>query len=273
MPNSDNNDPLVATKGVNKPFVQQLRDYLLANPLDNLPSLFLMGVAAFGLLTLVSFFVMDLLTIPFILVATFASLFAAWHIRLLGSMKVQIEHLTEQNNKLATENEKFAASNASFTQKIEQFEGGNTRLGHNLTEAEAIADALKHNNNRLHQELGALQSLRSNLQRYADETKLDFSQLLDEVNESFRHLKVITIANERVLLQRIAQDLEFLDHKIGMQKDEYERFVKRIPEHLQSAFTQLADTSFEAVSGDDQQVDHKEIQALVKQVIKEKVVG
>jgi chromosome segregation ATPase len=272
MPNSDNNNPL-ESNATKKTVVQQLREYLLANPLDNLPSLFLVSVAAFGLLTLVSLLIMNLLAIPFILVAIFASLFAAWHIRILGSMKVQIERLTEQNDKLMGENEKFAASNASFTHKIEQFEGENTRLGHNLTEIEAIADGLKHNNNRLHKELGSLQNLKNNLQRYADETKLDFSDLLEDVNQSFKRLEVITIANERVLLQRIAQDLEFLDHKTGMQKNEYERFVNRIPEHLQSAFSQLADTSFEKMSGDDQQVDHKEIKALVQQVIKEKVLS
>ena len=122
----------------------------------------------------------------------------------------------------------------------------------------------------MHEELTKLHELRDNLQQYADETKLDFSQLLEEVNQRFQNLEVITIANERVLLQRIAQDLEFLDHKTGMQREEYQRFIQRIPEHLQPAFSRLADTSFDKVAGDDQQVDHKEIQALVHQVLQQK---
>ena len=251
----------------NKSFIQELREYLLANPLDNLPSLFLLAVAAFGIVTLVSLFIIDMLVFPFVLVTIITCLFAAWHIRLLGSMKVQVEHLTEENNKLSSENEKFTVSNESFTQKIELFEGENQRLSGNLSKMEATADALKQNNDLLHQELTALQNLRNNLQDYADETKLDFSQLLEEVNQNFERLEVITVANERVLLQRIAQDLEFLDQKEGMQRDEYERFVRRIPEHLQTSFARLGDTSFEQVSGDNKRVDHQEIQALVHKVI------
>ena len=224
----------------NKSLSQQLREYLLSNPLDHLPSLFLLGVAAFGIVTLFSLLFMNILAFPFVLVAIFTCLFAAWHIRLLGSMKVQVE-------RLSTENE---------------------RLSVNLTAMEASADALKENNDLLHQQLTALQTLRHNLEQYANETKLDFSQLLEEMNQSFKHLEDITLANERVLLQRIAQDLEFLDHEAGMQADEYERFVRRIPAHLQDSFAGLGNTSFEHVSGDNQRVDHQEIRALVQKLIK-----
>ena len=86
MSQPDNNDQkLIPEMDTNKGMVQQLREYLLVNPLDNLPSLFLLSVAAFGLLTLISSLLTSLLTFPFVLVATFACLFAAWHIRILGS--------------------------------------------------------------------------------------------------------------------------------------------------------------------------------------------
>jgi len=245
-------------------FLHELRDTLLRDPLSNLPSLFLLSVAALGFVTLISSFFIDFLIFPFLLIAILSSLFATWHIRILGSMKVQIEHLTEQNNKFAAENQTFVENNSAFTHE-------NEVLTKNLTDMEVTVDRLKANNDHLHQELRALQELRINLQSYADETKLDFSQLLQEVNQSFAHLEVITQANERVLLQRVAQDLEFLDHEVGMQRNEYERFVQRIPEHLQASFTALGDTSFEQVAGDDQQVDYKEVQALVHQVIKERV--
>jgi hypothetical protein len=208
------------------------------------------------------------LVFPFVLIAVLTCLFAAWHIRLLGSMKVQIEHLTEQNNKLTLQNNKFAENNTIFSFKIEQFSDENKRLSGNLSDIEATVDSLKINNDRLHQELTALQNLRKNLQIYADETKLDFSQLLKDVNQSFQHLEVITLANERTLLHRIAQDLEFLDQKTGMQRDEYQRFVARIPQHLQASFASLKNTSFEQVAGANQQIDHKEIQVLVHQMIK-----
>jgi hypothetical protein len=232
---ANKDQPLTLQQG----FLQEIRYNLLRDPLSNLPSLFLLGVAALGVITLISSFFIDFLVFPFLLIAILSSLFAMWHIRILGSMKVQIE----------------------------QFGVENEILSNNLIELEGTVDGLKINNDRLHQELNALQALRMSLQNYADETKLDFSQLLQEVNQSFEHLDVITRANERVLLQRVAQDLEFLDHEVGMQRDEYERFVQRIPEHLQRSFAMLGDTSFEHVSGTDQRVDYKEIQALVDQVI------
>ncbi len=245
-------------------FLQELRGTLLSDPLSNLPSIFLLSVAVLGVITLISAFFMDLLVFPFLLIAIFASLFAVWHIRILGSMKVQIERLTEQNNNFVTENQKFTESNAVFMYE-------NEVLNNNLTDMKATVDDLKGNNDRLHQELNALQELRIHLQSYADDTKLDFSQLLQDVNQSFEHLDLITQANERVLLQRVAQDLEFLDHEVGMQRNEYERFVQRIPEHLQTSFATLGNTSFEQIAGDDQRVDYQEIQALVHQVIKERV--
>ncbi len=225
---------------IKQSFIQQLRDHLLANPLDNLPSLFLIAVSIFGAVTLISLLFIDLLVFPFVLIAIISSLFAAWHIRILGSMKVQIE----------------------------LFENENKQLSQNIGEMELTLESLKSNNNRLHQELNALQNLRTNLQKYADETKLDFSQLLEEANQRFQHLERITMANERVLLQRIAQDLEFLDHEVGMQRDEYQRFVARIPEHLQATFSSLSNTSFEQLAGNDQRIDHKELQTLVHQLIK-----
>ena len=220
--------------------IQQLRHYLLSNPLDNLPSLFLLGVAVLGGVTLISLLFVDLFVFPFVLIAMISSFFAAWYTRILGSMRVQIKELKKQNK----------------------------RLNSNLNKVEMTVKALKSNNDQLHRELNALENLRKNLQNYADKTKLDFSELLTEVNQSFKRLEVISIANERTLLQRIAQDLEFLDHKPGMQYDEYQRFIERIPEHLQASFENLANTSFEAVSGDDQSIDHKEIQALLHRIIK-----
>ena len=94
---------------------------------------------------------------------------------------------------------------------------------------ESTVESLKSNNDPLHSELVALQSLRDNLQSYAKETKNDFSEVLHNINGSFNRLENITKANEKTLLARVAQDLEFLDDKAGMKRDEYERFVNRIP--------------------------------------------
>lgn len=248
-------------------FWESLRHSLFNDPFSNLPSFFLMGVGLFGVATLISSFFVDFLNFPFVIVAILSSFFAMWHIRMLGSLKEQIEHLREENNKLAEENRKFSKNNEEFEGKIDQFSKENDILSGNMFEMEQSIEVLKINNDRLHFELDALQTLRGNLQAYADETQLDFSQLLGEVNQSFQRLEVITMENERALLQRIAQDLEFLDHQPGMQRDEYERFVERIPEHLQDAFIKVGNNSFDQIAGKDEEIDYQEIRTLVHSVI------
>ena len=251
-------------------FWESLRYSLFADPFSNLPSFFLMGVGFFGIVTLISSFFVDFLNSPFLIVAILSSFFAMWHIRMLGSLKEQIEHLTEENNKLTEENRKFSINNKNFEGKIDQFSKENDILSGNMFEMEQSIEVLKINNDRLHFELEALQTLRGNLQTYADEAQMDFSQLLGEVNQSFQRLEIITMENERALLQRIAQDLEFLDHQPGMQRDEYNRFVERIPTHLQDAFIKVGNTSFDQMAGEDEEIDYQEIRALVHSVINDK---
>jgi hypothetical protein len=81
-------------------------------------------------------------------------------------------------------------------------------------------------------------------------------------------LENITIENEKTLLYRIAQDLEFMDKKAGMSRDEYQRFIKRIPLYLQNSFVSLGDKTFEEVAGEDKNIDYKEIEQLIQTIIK-----
>jgi predicted nuclease with TOPRIM domain len=251
-------------------FWQSIRHNLLSDPLSNLPSLVFMSVAIFGIATFVSFFITDLLILPFLIIATLSSLFAMWHIRLLGSLKEQIDQLATENNKLTKENIKFLENNQLLSQQINQFSTENTYLSNNLDKMEQTITQLKINNDQLHVELQALQTLRGHLENYAQETKLDFSKILDETNQSFQRLERVTMENERALLHRIAQDLEFLDHQPKMSKDEYQRFVARIPSHLSQTFLQMGNTTFSDLAGDDQYIDHHEIKALVQSVMDNK---
>jgi len=132
---------------------------------------------------------------------------------------------------------------------------------------ESTVASLKSNNDILHHELVSLQSLRENLQSYAKETKSDFSDVLHHINGSFNRLENITKANEKTLLERVAQDLEFLDDKAGMKRDEYERFVNRIPNSLKKEFDALGYASFDKVAGENNLVDYGEIKKIVNSVV------
>ncbi len=143
-------------------------------------------------------------------------------------------------------------------------------LKENLKEMEESINLLKSNNDRLHNELNAMEELRKHLELYAKENKSNFNEVLDNFHKSFKRLEDITISNERTLLYRIAQDLEFMDNKEGMSKQEYERFIRRVPKHLQLSFDNLNKTHFDEIAGADKKIDYKEVQNLISSIITKK---
>jgi hypothetical protein len=140
-------------------------------------------------------------------------------------------------------------------------------LTEQVDKLETTIESLKESNDTLHSELLALTSLRENLELYAKDNREDFSKVLKDINGSFRRLENITKANERVLIARVAQDLEFLDNKEGMKREEYERFVNRVPNNLKEKFNALGYSSFDKVAGDNNMVDYKEIKSIVQLVV------
>jgi len=140
-------------------------------------------------------------------------------------------------------------------------------LTEQVDKLETTVESLKDSNDTLHSELLALTSLRENLELYAKDNQEDFSKVLKDINGSFSRLENITKANERVLIARVAQDLEFLDNKEGMKREEYERFVNRVPKSLKPKFNELGYNSFDKVAGDNNIVDYKEIKSIVQSVV------
>ncbi|SFV53894.1 hypothetical protein MNB_SV-14-951 [hydrothermal vent metagenome] len=140
-------------------------------------------------------------------------------------------------------------------------------LTEQVDKLEATVEDLKGSNDKLHNELLALESLRENLKIYAKENKEDFSKVLKDINDSFTRLENISKENEKVLIARVAQDLEFLDAKAGMKREEYERFVNRIPNNLKQRFEELGYDSFDKVAGENNMVDYKEIKSIVQSLV------
>jgi len=140
-------------------------------------------------------------------------------------------------------------------------------LTEQVDKLETTVESLKDSNDTLHSELMALESLRESLEVYAKENQKDFSKVLKDINGSFSRLENITKSNERVLIARVAQDLEFLDNKEGMKREEYERFISRVPNNLKAKFKELGYTSFDNVAGDNNMVDYHEIKTIVQSVV------
>jgi len=193
---------------------------VLQNPMSNIPSLFFLGVALFGVVTLISLIVTDIFTFPFILVATIASFIAMWYIKILGTLSENLEKMEENIN------------------------------------------TLKESNDKLHSELQAMESLRKSLEIYAKENDSNLKKVIEDINNSFKKLERITRENERILLYKIAQDLEFMDKKAGMSKEEYRRFIERVPAYLKTNFK-----SFDEVAREDKRIDYKELSGVIQNIL------
>jgi cell shape-determining protein MreC len=141
-------------------------------------------------------------------------------------------------------------------------------LRENLDNMEKSINELKENNDHLHKELIALEKLRKNLEIYAQENNQEFKSILEKVNSSFERLERITRENERTLLYRIAQDLEFVDNKSGMSRDEYKRFIQRIPNYLRDRFEQIEKRDFNEIAKSDNKIDYRELDGVIKEIIK-----
>eukprot|EP01084_Bolivina_argentea_P147738 258425_1 len=100
-------------------------------------------------------------------------------------------------------------------------------------------DELKNLNNSLRSELDNFRELQENLKQFAKEQQSDFHNVLENINDNFNRINRLLAENERVLLMKVAQDVEFLDNKEGLNEMEFKRFVNRIPKRLQSKFESL----------------------------------
>jgi hypothetical protein len=79
----------------------------IKNPLSNIPSLFFLGVGIFGLVTLFSLLITDLLIFPFVLISTIATFIAMWYIGVLGTLKENLEKMEKSIEELKNNNDRL----------------------------------------------------------------------------------------------------------------------------------------------------------------------
>ena len=100
-------------------------------------------------------------------------------------------------------------------------------------------------NDSMIEELGQFAELRDNMREYATSQNSNLRNVLNETNSVYNRIHGLLLENERVLLQRIAQDTEFLiDRSEGMTKMEFERFISRLPQRLKPFFQRLHKNRF-----------------------------
>jgi len=136
-------------------------------------------------------------------------------------------------------------------------------LKENIEKMQESINSLKSNNDRLHNEVNAMEELRGHLEVYAEQNQSEFAEVLNNFHKSFKRLEEITIENQKTLLYRIAQDVEFMDNKAGMNEKEYNRFIERLPERLKEKAGEL---DYKIVSRGEGKVKYNEIREIIRKL-------
>eukprot|EP00210_Caulerpa_lentillifera_P003793 g3623.t1 len=250
--------PLLGGKGgEHKGLCDRLQDWFCANPRDNAMILCFLAGGFFCLL------------VPLMGLAV-------WIIPILGGIVVfgaanrvwALRNLAAEIDRFSAENERLEAAQAKLNGEVEFLSVKNKELTGNVGRLEGTVSDLSGVNEGLHNELDQFKSLKGNIEKFAAETGADVKNVLGEANKIHNKLEITTRQSERALLGKIAQDLEFLDNEAGMNKEEFDNFLNRIPERLLNKFHSKGLT-FEKVAGEDNIVDFTEVEQLINDLMDE----
>lgn len=179
----------------------------------------------------------------------------------MGGMKRQLDRFRKENDRLQRTSTKLDG-------EVGKLETTNKQLGVQVDKLEDTVDDLQNVSEGLQKDLEHFGQLRESMEDLARETGMDIKAAIGNVNSIYDKIYGLTLENERALLQRIAQDLEFLDRDAAMSKIEFERFLQRIPVQFRTRF-QAMNLTFEDIAGEDKQIDFKEMGSLIDKLMQE----
>ena len=115
-----------------------------------------------------------------------------------GGMKHQLNRFKEQNARLAK-------TSAALEKDVDQFQATNQQLAVQVDKLEGTVDELQTVSDTLQKDLGQFADLRQSIDEFAKETGADIKQVIGDVTGVYDKIYSLTVENERLLLQRIAQ--------------------------------------------------------------------
>jgi len=115
-----------------------------------------------------------------------------------GGMKHQLNRFKEQN-------ERLAKTSAALEKDVDNFQQTNQQLAVQVDKLEGTVDELQAVSDNLQRDLGQFAELRESIEDFAKETGADIKQVIGDVTGVYDKIYNLTVENERLLLQRIAQ--------------------------------------------------------------------
>eukprot|EP01025_Chloroclados_australasicus_P066064 TRINITY_DN9036_c1_g2_i1.p2 TRINITY_DN9036_c1_g2~~TRINITY_DN9036_c1_g2_i1.p2 ORF type:complete len:290 (-),score=27.33 TRINITY_DN9036_c1_g2_i1:285-1154(-) len=179
----------------------------------------------------------------------------------LGNMSREVHRLMASNKQLEI-------TSAKLEENYDQLSTNNSKLAKDVQKAEDTVEDLKDVSDGLQEKFDEFMELNDMMQNMATKTGQDISEFLESTLNTRNELQRMTMENERALLGRIAQDLEFLDGKPGINQELFARFVKRMPKHLQKRM-QSMELNFKEIAGEDKIIDYMEMQNFIDELLQD----
>ncbi|CAD7694713.1 unnamed protein product [Ostreobium quekettii] len=235
---------------------EKFKAWFCANPLANLPILLLFSA---GVVCIVGAAVGWHVVVA---VLGFAALsFGGYQIWALRNLKAEVDRFSKENAKLEE-------TEQSLKQQVSFLETQKEKLGTQVDKLEGTVVDLKEAGDNLASELEGFEKLKENWEKWAGETGKDVSKVLENANKIYEKMHANTVNNEKALLGKIAQDLEFADKDVGLSETEFNKWLDRIPKKQRDKY-KASGFTYESIAGADGTIDFMEIENLITKLMEE----
>jgi len=239
----------------------EIKEGFCERPLTTIPYVTLIAGAFFVLIFGLASLGLNSLIWAAGVVALVGSTGVAGYLCWTGGLRHQLKRFKQENARLKNTSMKLEGD-------VNKLEVTNQKITVQVEKLNATVDDLQGVSNSLQKDLAGFSDLRQSVNEFANQTGEDMAKALGNVNAVYDRMYDLTLENERALLKRVAQDLEFMDRDEEMSKMEFHRFLHRVPTQFKDRFESMGLT-FEAVAGEDQEIDFKEMGALIEKLLAE----
>jgi len=175
--------------------------------------------------------------------------------------------LQEQIDTFKVENEEFAASNEKLESSITSLTSENEEIGQEVKKLDASVEKMKETTDKMKSELAAFKAIKEKMAQYADSMGDDLQKSMEQADRLVRKMDAMTEDNEKTLLYKALSDLEFMDADEGLSKEEYDKFIERIPAARKAQFLKLAG-DFETLAKGAETVSSDDVGDIIDKLVK-----
>merc|ERR1712096_226051 len=116
---------------------------------------------------------------------------------------------------------------------INRFRALNNRFARSIKNLKNEVDCLQETSEKLKVELHEFDGIRVDMEEYAKKHGMKFDDIFKKITGIFDTMNDVQIVEDRTVLLKIAADVEFqVDRRTGMNKDEFHRFCRQVPERF-----------------------------------------